>query len=414
MIYNLPSNCLYGNQTIPVNFPDDWEIHESRIQGFDCPELTWSEMKVAVNMPFGTLPIREGAKGKKSAVIIIDDITRPTPCQQIAEIIVEELREAGIPKEQIWFVAALGAHGAMTREDFIRKLGEQIVEEYEVYNHNAFFNHVSVGTTTHGIPVEINSDVMEAEYKIAMGTMMPHSLFGFSGGAKSVLPGIASMKTIIKNHSFTSAEAFNMGNPNVMVRGDSEEATQMIGLDFKIDALLNGKAEICNLFAGNFREEAAAARTIAKEHYKAKYVPECDIVISNAYFKSLEAGCAYTPETIASLKKGGDYILSANSPYGCCVHYLYDKWGKTSPGGALPFETFGPDEKMKNMLVFSQYSVKGMRDTWFVEESKGAQYYKQWEDILKILDDGKPKKVVIYPMADSQILDNSINFYTEE
>ena len=73
----------------------------------------------------------------------------------------------------------------MYRTEFVRKLGEEIVENYEVHNHNLFFNHVFVGNTTHNVPVEINADVMSADYKIAIGTTMAHSYYGFSGGAKS-------------------------------------------------------------------------------------------------------------------------------------------------------------------------------------------------------------------------------------
>lgn len=411
MIYNLPANNLYGDVPVTIDFPDNWEIYVSEINGYKRKPMRCNELREVMNQPVGVLPIREGAKNKKSAVIIIDDITRPTPCKEIAEIAIEELLEAGVAKENIWFIVALGGHGPMVREDFIRKLGEEIVDGFEIYNHNVFYNHVYLGTTSNGIPVEINQDVMTAEYKIAIGTMMPHSFYGFSGGAKSILPGIASMNTIIKNHSFTSPSEFNMGNPDTRIRKDAEEAAALMGLDFKIDVILNGNAKVCKLFCGDFKKEAEAARAYAREHYKAKFVPDCDIVISNSYFKPLEAACAYTPETIASLKEGGDYVLSAHSPYGCCVHYLYDKWGKSAPGGTMWAGTYAPEDKMKNMMVFSKYSVKGMRDSWFVEEGKGAKYFKEWQEILKRLDDGTKKKVVIYPMAESQVLDNSREFY---
>lgn len=411
MIYSLPSNNLYGNKPEEIFLPDNWEVHISKIKGYDAKSLDNDEMKELINHPIGAPSILEGASGKKSAVIIIDDITRPTPCGEIAKIVIDELIKAGIDKDNIWFVAALGAHGCMYREDFIRKLGEEIVEEYEIYNHNVFLNHEYLGETSNGIPVEINHDVMAADYKIAIGTMMPHSFFGFSGGAKSILPGVASINTIKANHSFTTPNEFNMGNTETRIRKDAEEAAGMMGLDFKIDVILNGEGKICALFAGDFKKEAAAARQYAAEHYKAKFEEECDIVISNNYFKPLEASCAYTPETIASLKEGGTYILAANSPYGCCVHYLYDKWGKTSPGGMLWAGTFGMTEHMARMLVFSKYTVKGMRDSWFVEEKKGAEYFKDWSDIIAQLADGEKKKVVIYPMAESQILDNSSTYY---
>ena len=92
----------------------------------------------------------------------------------------EELRAAGVPKENIWFIIALGTHGVMYRTEFVRKLGEEIVENYEVHNHNLFFNHVFVGNTTNNVPVEINADVMSADYKIAIGTTMALSLIHIS------------------------------------------------------------------------------------------------------------------------------------------------------------------------------------------------------------------------------------------
>ena len=412
MIYKLPSNVLYGNEAISLEMPEHWEVHISQIKGFRAPALTREQILSRINSPIGAEPICRGARGKKSAVIIIDDITRPTPCREIAETVLSQLSEAGVPKNNRWFIAALGAHGTMYREDFIRKLGEKIVEEYEVYNHNAFYNHDFLGVTDNGIPIEINSDVMRAEYKIAIGTMMPHSFYGFSGGAKSILPGIASIKTIVENHKFTSPKEFNMGNRKTLIREDAEQAARMMGLDYKIDVILNGKAEMAELYCGDFEEEAKEARLFASRHYMAEFVPDCDIVISNSYFKPLEAGCAYTPETIESLKQGGSYVLAANSPYGVCVHYLYDKWGHTAPGGVLYAGLYEPSEKMDEMIVFSQYTVKGMRDSWFIDESKGAKYCSRWRDVLVLLDDGREKKVAVYPMADSQILDNSLKYYT--
>lgn len=408
----LPANVLYGNIPEEIEIPDGWDVQISKINGFDAPPLSVDALRERICDPIGAPSIKEGAAGCKNAVVIIDDITRPTPCEAIARIVIDELIEAGVPEENIWFIVALGAHGCMYREDFIRKLGKEIVEKFEVYNHNAFLNHTYVGKTSSGIPVEINQDVMQAEYKVAIGTMMPHSFYGFSGGAKSILPGVASINTICKNHSFTSPNEFNMGNPETIIRKDAEEAASLMGLDYKIDVLLNGRAEICALFAGNFRDEAAVARKVAARHYRANFVSDCDLVIANNYFKPLEASCAYTPEVIASLREGGDFVLAANSPYGCCVHYLYDKWGKTSPGGALWAGLYGPTESMHSVYLFSKYTVKGMRDSWFVDEKKGAHYCKDWNTIIREIDDGRRKKVVLYPMAESQILSNSSQYYT--
>lgn len=255
--FDLPSNSNYGDQPIPIAFPDNWDVHISKIHGYDTPALTEAQIVEKIHAAIGAKPISEGAAGKKSAVIIIDDITRPTPCEPIAKAVIAELRAAGVPKENIWFIIALGTHGVMYRTEFVRKLGEEIVENYEVHNHNLFFNHVFVGNTTNNVPVEINADVMSADYKIAIGTTMAHSYYGFSGGAKCILPGVSSLRTIIRNHSFTTTTEFNMGNPHTLMRSDAEQAARMMGLDFKIDAILNGHAQICNLFAATLRPRSS-------------------------------------------------------------------------------------------------------------------------------------------------------------
>ena len=414
MIYNLPANSMYGDAPIPIRLPENWDVHISEIRGFHTPALTDAEMRAALDAPYAAKCIREGARGCKSAVIIIDDITRPTPCGPIAELVIESLLEAGVPKDGIWFIAALGTHGVMYYEHFVRKLNERLVTEYEVHNHNLFKNFVYLGDTSHGVPVEINADVMSAAYKIAIGTSMAHSYYGFGGGAKCILPGVASLKTIMANHSFTTTSDFNMGNPHTLMRSDAEEAAAMMGLDFKIDVILNGHGQICKLFAGDFLAESEACRAYAATHFAADFVPDCDVVLSNSYLKPAEACCAYTPEVLASLKPGGDFILAANSPLGSCVHYLYDKWGHSSPGGYMWAGCYERTDAMKNAIVFSEHSAKGMRDTWYLNEVGGARYLKRWEDILRVISDGSPRKMVIYPMAEAQILTNSADFYTNK
>ena len=262
--FQLPANSNYGDRPIPVTFPDHWDVHISRIHGYDTPALTETQIREKLHAAIGTKPISEGAAGKQSAVIIIDDITRPTPCEPIARAVIAELHAAGVPDENIWFIIALGTHGVMYRTEFVRKLGEELVENYEVHNHNLFFNHVFVGNTSNNVPVEINADVMSADYKIAIGTTMAHSYYGFSGGAKCILPGVSSLRTIMRNHSFTTTTEFNMGNPHTLMRSDAEQAARMMGLDFKVDAILNGHAEICNLFAGDFEAEERQAAAYAK------------------------------------------------------------------------------------------------------------------------------------------------------
>ena len=93
--FDLPSNSNYGDQPIPIAFPENWDVHVSKIHGYDTPALTEAQIAEKVHAAISAKPISEGAAGKKSAVIIIDDITRPTPCEPIAKAVIAELRAEG-------------------------------------------------------------------------------------------------------------------------------------------------------------------------------------------------------------------------------------------------------------------------------------------------------------------------------
>ena len=103
--------------------------------------------------------------------------------------------------------------------------------------------------------------------------------------------------------------------------------------------------------------------------------------------------------------------LAANSPFGPCVHFLYDKWGHSAPGGMMWSGCYTKGKNMAHAVVFAEHTVKGMRDPWYIDEHSGAEYVKTWNDALRILDDGTPKKVVLYPNTECQVLDNSKQFY---
>ena len=137
----------------------------------------------------GTKPLKDMAIGKKQVVIIFDDLARPSPTWKIIPFILQELHKAGIQDHQIRFVAAYGTHSAMRQDDFVKKLGREIVTRFHIYSHNPYENLVDVGITDSGIPISINWEVMECDLKIGIGTLTRHDGAGFSGGAKIILPG---------------------------------------------------------------------------------------------------------------------------------------------------------------------------------------------------------------------------------
>lgn len=224
--------------------------------GYNSPALKPAEIKHAITNPIGMLPIRELAQGKKEVVILFDDMSRVTRVAQIVPHLLKELASAGIPDNRIRFIAALGCHGAMDRFDFVKKLGKETLSRFAVYNHNPFGNCIDIGTTSYGTRVFINAEVMKCDLKIGIGSIVPHIMAGFGGGAKILMPGVASAETIEALHHLpTTGMGIFANNP---LRLNMEEAAAMAGLDMKIDCIVNMWGETVALFAGSPRHAYAA------------------------------------------------------------------------------------------------------------------------------------------------------------
>ena len=139
------------------------------------------EIKKALANPIGTRTLKEISKGKKSAVIVVNDITRPSPTYKLVLPLVEELNEAGIKNEKIFFMVATGTHRDNTRRELEAILGKGILEIFNVYNHHCQDEDdlVDLGATRDGVPVVINRKFWEAEVKILTGNIEPHQSAGF-------------------------------------------------------------------------------------------------------------------------------------------------------------------------------------------------------------------------------------------
>lgn len=150
----IPQLAWYGNTMLDLQFPSDWRVHYRPMKGHTWQRIQPDKIKEAFRNPISSKTIGQLAKTRKEAVIIFDDMTRVTRSAEIVPYIVEELNENGISNDHIRFICALGAHGACDRIDFEKKLGKAIVEQFPVYNHNAFSNLTDLGETKRGTRYE--------------------------------------------------------------------------------------------------------------------------------------------------------------------------------------------------------------------------------------------------------------------
>lgn len=404
----LPQLAWYGAQALEVAFPESWQIELCHMAGHDRPALPPALVEEAILNPVAGPPISVAARGKKDVCVIFDDMSRPTRVAPLIPYVLAELEKAGIGDGQIRFVCALGSHGALTRPDFVKKLGEEVVARFPVFNHNIVGNCTLVGTTSLGTELYINSEVVGCDYKIAVGSIVPHAFAGFGGGAKIILPGVASFETIRAMHRMKLADAGAKtmdfggmgcieGNP---IRQNIEEAAAMVGLDFKIDAIVNAWGETVSIYAGAPQAAFEAALEEARWHYLTPPATDCDVVITNTFAKANE-GEGGSITGFPSIKKtGGDLVLISNAPEGHVTHYLLGNWGSLGSDGLRLVVQLPP--QVERLIIFNEYMDHTAAG--YFAPGERVLLLDKWDDVLRVLEErhGGAAKVAIYSSAEIQ------------
>lgn len=189
--------------------------------------------------------------------MIVDDMTRSTPVSQILPLVLEDLAGAKVRSNQIVIVIALGSHRVMTNGEISERLGEQIIRNYRVLN-SCFCqpNHlVNLGPTEDGRRVLIDEEVAAADFKIGIGSIVPHGATGWSGGAKIIFPGGAGEETVMQFHFLHGLREENMtGREECPVRLRLESWVEKVGLDFIINAILTPDDQVYRIVAGHYRD----------------------------------------------------------------------------------------------------------------------------------------------------------------
>ena len=396
----------YEETSHRIHFPNDWIIHECPMK--DAPPMSPADLAAALDNPYGTPDITELAKGKKTVGIVIDDLSRPTPTKDILGLIVERLVRAGVRVENITIFAGLGAHRPMLRQDFVKKVGQSLLSGVHVVNHNPFNHLAYLGTSALGSPISINQTYMEMDLKVAVGCILPHSLAGFSGGSKSIVPGIAGIDTLEANHSFAcskSGHTSSLGDPDNRIRLDMEDIAKKVGLEFIANVVLTSEMGIAGLFAGDPVAAHRIGSRFAEETYSTKVIPDADIVILNAFPKDTELiqiGNAFNVLALAPnpVHESGTIILTCAASEGAGVHYLF------GPNMNLfsPWENKIPPRRFQNRrtLLYSPNVSRAEVKPFF--EDRPIPVYSQWEQIiLDLRAEYDRPTVAIYPEASIQL-----------
>ena len=200
----------YGNGTVEIEIPEGFRskiVRPTFEPGTDDPE---SLLRNALRNPIGAPPLESMATGAKTVGIVFSDITRATPNRLILPALFEALRAAGIQDDSVVLFNATGTHRINTRDELVEILGEETVGRFEIVQNTSSdrSTFVSVGTTSTGNEVLLNRRLCECDLRILTGFIEPHFFAGFSGGGKAIMPGCASIDTILRNHGHR-----NIDNP---------------------------------------------------------------------------------------------------------------------------------------------------------------------------------------------------------
>lgn len=238
-----------------------------------------AEVERALAEPIGAPELGEVVKPGEKIAIVTSDITRPCPTWQIMPALLKRLYAAGVQKQDITLVFALGSHRHHTPEEMQHLAGEQAYNEIKCVDSNSE-DCVNMGVTKHGTPVDITRVVAEADKRICLANIEYHYFAGYSGGAKSIMPGVSNRAAIQVNHSMMvqpEAHAGRLaGNP---IREDIEEAAAICGIDYIVNVVLDEHKQIIKAVAGDVTQAHRVGCAFLDTLYRKEIQQKADIVL---------------------------------------------------------------------------------------------------------------------------------------
>ena len=328
---------------------------------------------------------------KSKIVFIVDDNTRPTPTRKIIEPILEILRNSGIPDSNISIIIALGGHRKLNKEEIISILGKEIFNHYRVVNHDAREKNelIYLGETTFGTPVYLNKEVYHADLRILIGMIKPHNQAGYTGGGKSILPGVCGIETILSNHSFKSTGhsksrlGIVKGNP---IREDIDEALKKIGPTFIVNIVSDHLGNYGKVFSGNYisahRKGVEYLDKIVKKTIKQK----ADICICGTphpidinFYQMLNSLSAPYRVEYPFIKKDGIIIVAGRAFEGISSGNFYPELKKNKNNISLLWEQVKKSKEFSfsdrpALHIFLEGALK--YEILVVSEKENAGYFK--------------------------------------
>jgi len=322
----------YGTGEIRVHIPNKNYLTSITPRFRPGVEDEAGEITRALQHPVGTPPLREMAKRGMKVVIVVNDVTRPTPTYKLLPPLLQELGTSGIPDGDILILVATGTHRDTRPDELENLLGKETLIRFRVINHHCQEDEmmVDLGKTSQGVPIVINRLFYEADLKILTGSIEPHQSAGYSGGRKSLLPGLASLEALRSHHGYgmrspEPAMGWVEGNPFHL---SAVEATKKAGTDFILNVVQNHKKEITRAVAGDVEEAWLVGVQSSRGVFEVEAPGDVDIVIASPGGHPRDINLYQSQKSMAAaelvVKRGGTIILPAACPDGIGSDGFYE------------------------------------------------------------------------------------------
>jgi nickel-dependent lactate racemase len=456
----VPSGAWYGDRALEVTFPPGWEVH--LMAPADAPAMDDAAIDRALAAPVGTPRLRDLAAGKRSAIIAIDDLTRPTPVHRFLPQLIGELTAGGIAESRIGLLMGTAAHRPLAADEVARKLGPSVAARFTPILHDFMGPDIRRVGWVLGGPVHLNRHFLDADLRIVVGGVIPHAETGFGGGAKMVVPGLSGHLTIAHFHGALPPRPAGQleSTERLDRRAWAEAVARHVGVDAAVCAVVNSRRELAGLYVGDVvqahRTAARQARAIGRTDVPRNLAENTDVIVVNAYpldtdpvqmGKSLAVGTKLAAPLMVLINSASDGIMYHGMGMGCGV-----EWGRllrNVPGwlasprrmgtwlrgmvtairspilaarfcyftmNGLPYETFkkrtadlGPESEARptehgegNPLVWSPTIPR-----WgFRRKHPHGRLYREWAPLVaEVGRRFKKPRVLVFPCAPMQLVE---------
>ena len=278
-------------------------------------------LEAALRNPTGTKPLGELARGKKTACVVVCDITRPVPNKLILPPVLRTIEAAGVPRAGITVLVATGLHRPNEGDELIELVGAEVAANYRCVNHHGKVReeHDYLGTTENGVPIWIDHRYTRAELKVTTGLIEPHLMAGYSGGRKVICPGIAALETVKVWHGPKFLEhpkadsGILEGNP---VHEENTRIALKTGCDFIVNVCIDGQRRVTWLGAGDMIRAWEQGVAFCREVVKAGVPRPADVVVTSSAGYPLDTTWYQAVKGLTGalpiVKQGGTIVLAAS------------------------------------------------------------------------------------------------------